>query len=71
MYQMSLRLADHTRRYSVSAAVPSGWEITLVEDARVRRRDRYDDWHRLERALNLVKLEVDQLTARGWVACES
>jgi hypothetical protein len=71
MYHKSLRLADHVRRYSVTASQPWGWEVTLEEDARVRRRDRYDDWHRVERAMALLKIEIEQLTARGWEACES
>jgi hypothetical protein len=71
MYHKSLRLADHVRRYSVTAAEPWGWEVTLEEDANVRRRDRYDDWHRVERAMALLKMEIDQLTARGWQPLES
>jgi hypothetical protein len=71
MYHKRLRLADHVRRYSVTAAKPFGWEVTLEEDASIRRRDRYDDWHRVERAMALLKIEVDQLTARGWEPLEN
>lgn len=67
MFHLSLRLADHIRRYSISAVSPSGWEVTLEEDATIRRRDRYDDWHRVERAQTMLQLEVDQLTSRGWL----
>ncbi len=66
MFKRSLRLADHIRRYSISAVAPSGWEVTMEEDATVRRRERYDDWHRVERAQALFELEVDRLTAAGW-----
>lgn len=67
MFELNLRLADHVRRYSISAVAPSGWEVTLEEDARMRRTDRYQDWHRVERAMAMLQLEVDQLTARGWL----
>lgn len=71
MFHLSLRLADHVRHYSVSA-VATGWEVRLEEDASIRRQDRYTDWHRVERALAMFQLEVEQLTARGWlvVPCE-
>lgn len=67
MFELNLRLADHVRRYSISAVAPSGWEVTLEEDASRRRTDRYEDWHRVERAMAMLQIEVDQLTARGWL----
>ena len=67
MFTLSLRLADHVRRYSITAVAPSGWEVTFEEDATIRRRSRYDDWHRVERAHAMLQLEVEQLTARGWL----
>lgn len=66
MFELCLRQADHVRRYSISAA-PSGWDVTLEEDATIRRRNHYDDWHRVERAQAMVQLEVEQLTAHGWL----
>lgn len=67
MFELRLRLANHIRRYSIAAVAPSGWEVTLEEDATVRRKERYDDWHRVERAQAILQIEVDQLTARGWL----
>ena len=67
MFERSLRLANHIRRYSIAAVAPSGWEVTLEEDATVRRRERYDDWHRVERAQALFEREVDQLREAGWL----
>jgi hypothetical protein len=66
MFQLSLRRADHVRRYSITAANPFGWEVKLEEDREVRRSDLYQDWHRVERAMALFELEVLQLTASGW-----
>ncbi len=67
MFELNLRLADHVRRYSISAVAPSGWEVRFEEDREVRRRDRYEDWHRVERAQASFEREVLQLTERGWL----
>lgn len=67
MFQLSLRFADHIRRYSISAVEPSGWEVKFEEDRELRRRDLYQDWHRVERALALFKREVIALTENGWL----
>ena len=66
MFQLSLRHADHTRRYSIAAAGSSGWEVRLEEDHTLRRHDHYDDWHRVERALALFEREALELMAKGW-----
>jgi hypothetical protein len=66
MFDVRLRHSDHTRHYSVSALTPSGWEVRLEEDRQLRRRDVYQDWHRVERALALLELEVLRLREHGW-----
>jgi hypothetical protein len=67
MYRLSLRSAEHVRRYSICQAARSGWEVILEEDRTLRRRDHYEDWHRVERALALFEREVSALTADGWL----
>ncbi len=66
MFSITLRNADHVRRYSIWAAKESGWEVTLEEDREVRHQCRYGDWHRVERALAAFQREVSELTAGGW-----
>jgi hypothetical protein len=66
MFSISLQHAEHVRRYSVFASQSSGWEVVLEQDRQVQQRDHYGDWHRVERALAMFKLEVSDLTARGW-----
>ena len=66
MFHLSLQCADHVRRYSIMPARPFGWEVTLEEDRELRRKDLYEDWHRVERAMALFEREVLQLTASGW-----
>ena len=66
MFDLRLGRADHSRHYSITSAEEWGWEVRLEEDDMVRRRDHYQDWHRVERALALFEREVRELTARGW-----
>jgi hypothetical protein len=66
MFSISLRQADHVRHYSISAADSSGWVVKLEQDREPAKVEHFDDWHRVERALAAVKLEVARLTARGW-----
>jgi hypothetical protein len=66
MYAIALRHDKHTRQYAVSHSQPSGWDLTLEEDRRRVRRVHYDDWHRVERAVAVLQLEVNELTSRGW-----
>ena len=66
MFAVRLQLADEIREYSISHATPSGWEVRLEENQRVRRLDRYQDWHRVERARASIEREVATLTASGW-----
>ena len=67
LLDLSLRRADHIRRYFVRAVAPSGWEVRFEEDRELRRRTIYQDWHRVERALALFEREVTELTASGWL----
>ena len=65
MFSISLRNADHTRKYSIAPLSPAGWEVTLEQEGELTRHV-YHDWHRVERAMALFQLEVGQLTQRGW-----
>jgi hypothetical protein len=65
MFSISLRNAEHTRKYSIAALNPAGWEVTREQEGELTRRV-YHDWHRVERALALFHREVGQLTQHGW-----
>jgi hypothetical protein len=67
MFSIALRHAEHTRKYRVSPSDTSGWDVTLLEDLQPVRQVHYDDWHRVERAMATLQLEVRELTARGWL----
>jgi hypothetical protein len=66
MFSIILRKAGHTRRYSVSALVESGWEVTCERDGEPPRHISYHDWHRVERTLAIFRIEVSELLACGW-----
>jgi hypothetical protein len=66
MFSMVLRNAAATRRYSISPHGQDGWEITLEREGEVLHHVWCHDWHRVERTLAVFRLEVSDLTARGW-----
>ena len=67
MLSITLRRAEHERHYSIQLIRHAGWEVRLEEDRTVKHHIRYDDWHRVERAVELFRREVEDLTAQGWV----
>jgi hypothetical protein len=66
MLSIALRHEQHTRQYAIAPSQPSGWEFTLQEDLERTKSVHFEDWHRVERAVAVLKLEVEDLTARGW-----
>jgi hypothetical protein len=66
MFSIALRHEQHTRQYAVSASQPSGWELTLQEDLERTKSVHFEDWHRVERAVAVVRLEIEDLRSRGW-----
>jgi hypothetical protein len=66
MFSMTLRAADKVREYSVSPLQEAGWEVVLSENRTVCYRIVYRDWHRVERAVSMFRLEASQLMACGW-----
>ena len=66
MFDLRLQLAEHIRHYSVSVASPSGWEVRREEDSELTMNNRYEDWHRVERAIAAFQREVLRLTESGW-----
>ncbi len=70
MFSVDLHRADHTRHYSIRPLVGSGWEVRIEQDCELTRRACYRDWHRVERALASFRLEVRELTSRGWAVVE-
>jgi predicted alpha/beta hydrolase family esterase len=66
MFTKELRQAGHTKRFSISEAGSEGWEVRVEQDSEVVRRVHYTDWHRVERAVWMMSLEVSALEGNGW-----
>ncbi|HXW05680.1 MAG TPA: hypothetical protein VD833_10645 [Vicinamibacterales bacterium] len=66
MFAKELRQAGHTRRFVVTEAGPSGWEVRVEQDSHVVRHTRYTDWHRVERALSAISEQIGELQRQGW-----
>lgn len=68
MFVKELSRGGHTRTFSIKAMGPAGWEVRAEQDNRVLKQVRYNDWHRVERALNMFNLQIDELENAGWVS---
>lgn len=68
MFAKELRRGGHTRKFSIRDAGASGWEVRDQQDDRVLKHVHYSDWHRVERALNMFALQIDDLESKGWSA---
>jgi hypothetical protein len=66
MFAKELTQAGHTKRFTISDTANSGWEVLVEQDSTVVRRVRYTDWHRVERALLMLSLQVSELEENGW-----
>ena len=67
MYRRILRNAAHTRRFTITTSRVSGWEVRDEQDSHLLRSRRYDDWHRVERAMLAFAVEAAGLRDAGWV----
>jgi hypothetical protein len=68
MFSKELRQAGHVRKFSITDRGGDGWEVRDVHDDRVLKHVCYTDWHRVERALNMFHIQIDDLESRGWAS---
>ena len=66
MFTKELTQAGHVRRFTIREDSGRGWEVREEQDSHVVRRVRYDDWHRVERALLTMREQVLALEESGW-----
>lgn len=66
MFSITLQQADHVKQYSIHPRSSEGWLVTLQEDQTLTRQVVYRDWHRVERAAAMFRLEAAGLMERGW-----
>ena len=67
MYTQLFRRAAETRRFIIRKTGTRGWEVLDETDSTVLKRVRYEDWHRVERAIAVFAAEATALRESGWV----
>ena len=65
MFSKSLRYQEQTRRYSIEQT-DAGWEVREERDSALVKQVRYQDWHRVERAIRTIAVELNDLQRQGW-----
>ena len=66
MFAKELRQQGHIRKFSIKDCGPEGWEVRDEQDDRILKQVCYKDWHRVERALSMFNLQIDELEGLGW-----
>ena len=67
MFNHRLEHEGRTRGFLISSRAAGGWDVLEEMDRRVVREVHYDDWHRVERTLNVFAMRVEILKNEGWV----
>ncbi len=66
MFVLKLGRGDETRSFSLRTATLAGWELSEEANRRPVRTVRYSDWHRVERAIAIIRLQAATLERDGW-----
>jgi hypothetical protein len=66
MYARIFKRAGETRRFTITDAGESGWEVREEQGSRVVWRRSYTDWHRVERARMSFATQALALASEGW-----
>ena len=67
MFAKELTQAGHIKRFTISNAGAAGWEVRVEQDSQVVRSVCYTDWHRVERAAQMMRVQVFELEQSGWL----
>ena len=71
MFNHRLEHEGRTRGFLIESRAAGGWDVLEEQDRRVVREVHYDDWHRVERQLNVFAMRVEILKNEGWVSVGS
>lgn len=66
MFAKELTQAGHTKRFTISSAGAEGWEVREEQDSHIVKQVFYQDWHRVERAEQMMTMRVSELEENGW-----
>lgn len=67
VFRKTLVRAPHVRSFEINLLPAAGWEVSEREDQRVVQQRRYNDWHRVERAVLRFTRDVSDLRRQGWL----
>jgi hypothetical protein len=56
----------HVHRFVVVRTEHEGWEVREEEDSAILRRALREDWHRVERDIQLFEIRALGLKREGW-----
>jgi hypothetical protein len=68
MFVLELRRDTETRSFSVRDVGLKGWRLSEEANRRPVRTVLYNDWHRVERAIALIRFRAAALEKEGWKA---
>lgn len=66
MFVLELRRGTETRSFSITSSRPVGWLLSEQSNQQTIRTVRYSDWHRVERAIALIRHDAATLEREGW-----
>ena len=56
----------HVHHFMVQHST-TGWDVREEEDSTIIRQAHYDDWHRVERSVQLFEQAATMLERDGWI----
>jgi hypothetical protein len=58
--------ADRIRSFQIDAAPAVGWEASERINEQIVQRQRYTEWHRVERTMSRFTRAIEALRDQGW-----
>jgi hypothetical protein len=66
LFATTLVRADQARKFLIRLNRSEGWEATVSDDLRILQQHLYTDWHRVEQAIELFRIQIARLYEEGW-----
>ena len=66
LLEETLVRAGRIRSFHIDAAPAVGWEVSERINERIVQKQRYTEWHRVERTLSRFKRTIAALRSDGW-----
>lgn len=67
LLEETLVRAGRMRSFHIDAAPAVGWEASERVNERIVQKQRYTEWHRVERTLSRFKRTIQALRDQGWL----